>query len=632
MESLSVPYLRRSPAGRLSDDRGLALIASILVLALLGVLTAFAVSGALNSVRTSTVDYQDARTMYAAEAGTELALAQIKQDLRDGYLSDAEMAAIQPPSLPGFSFDSFAVVKTGQPEVEAITDGPYAGLYAITDKVDVFSRASDASGNVSGVVLGAKAQAIPIFQFGVFFERDLEATNGPPMEFVGRVHSNGNIYLSSNNAWYREIITTPNKIFHDRKDHHDVLNGVWINDASGTEKQLNFDSRSVPDPEKFKKKSEKEFDSRVMTDAFGVDSLRLPLPAGVAVNDIVLPRDASDTQEQKDVKYAWNADTYVTVDLTNVDTYGTVCGGLPAPVASPPLYPTISIDRGGKPVPTAAEACGIFKWTWSAFYDGREKDMRDVLDIDVQALSNWVAVAPAQRRVEIIYIDFILPSGISAYPTGTRNWILDATIDPSVRVVNGSQLPNRMTVATEWPVYVKGNYNTVAKQPAALVGDAINVLSNSWQDDQNRPSSGVYAACVGDVQPGNPCTAYENWNWSYRGASETTINAAILAGSWPTPCDHEDAGCPGGYQDFYGGGIENYPRFLENWSGVWYHYKGSLISPFSSQTTHGTWNGSYYVPPKRDWSFDLDFRNPELLPPGTPNVGVVVRTAFREEF
>jgi hypothetical protein len=61
-------------------------------------------------------------------------------------------------------------------------------------------------------------------------------------------------------------------------------------------------------------------------------------------------------------------------------------------------------------------------------------------------------------------------------------------------------------------------------------------------------------------------------------------------------------------------------------------YRGALVSPFTSQKTTGTWNGTYYVPPQREWSFDTDFRNPRKLPPGTPNVGYVLRTAMREAF
>ncbi|NIP61063.1 MAG: hypothetical protein GWO17_24775, partial [Gemmatimonadetes bacterium] len=46
--------------------------------------------------------------------------------------------------------------------------------------VDVYSEAREPAGSSNAVLVSAKAQAIPIFQFGVFFDDDLEATNGPP--------------------------------------------------------------------------------------------------------------------------------------------------------------------------------------------------------------------------------------------------------------------------------------------------------------------------------------------------------------------------------------------------------------------------------------------------------------------
>jgi hypothetical protein len=88
----------------------------------------------------------------------------------------------------------------------------------------------------------------------------------------------------------------------------------------------------------------------------------------------------------------------------------------------------------------------------------------------------------------------------------------------------------------------------------------------------------------------------------------------------------------------YGGGLENFPRFLENWSGVTFRYVGSLVSLFESDHSVGLWgnninpgfsNGAYYNAPTRDWSFDIRFRDPRLLPPGTPRVGTVIQTAFR---
>jgi type II secretory pathway pseudopilin PulG len=641
MRSQRIAHSNSAASGlRRLDRSGLALVATLLVLAIMGMIVAAAVRAVLSSTRTAGLEYHEARAFYAAEAGGEAALAQLKIALQDGYLSDQELADISPPALEGFSYDSFSVAKEGVAVVELITDGPYTGLYALTQNVDLYSLAQNSNGTVSGVVLRVKAQAIPIFQFGVFFEQDLEATNGPPMEFVGRVHSNGNIYLSSNNAWYREMITTPNKVFHDRKDFHNVYDGVFINDASGNDVMLDFDSRSHPGPEAFKAESCANFDCRLQTDAFEVDSLELPLPEGVPAFELVRPREDSDGDGEREVKFAWNADMYVTVDLNNIRTRGQVCGGGDA---TP--WPNILVERSdGREMPGPDDLCRIFPWEWSSFYDGRETELKDVLNIDIAELGIW-AGGSAGRLVELIYVNFSAPGDIGSYASGTRDQMPDASLDPAIRLVNAAALPNRMTVATEWPVYVRGNYNnSVNKQPAALAGDGITILSVAWSDAQNRPPASVFGDCQGLVAPGSPCAAFEAWRgtWTRRNSAETTVNAAILAGHWPTPCDHHDTSCPADgtnafYADWYGGGIENFPRFLERWrdsSGnrIVFHYLGALISPFTSRKTTGTWNGTYYVPPQRDWRFDTDFRDPRLLPPGTPNVGNVIRTAMREAF
>ncbi len=724
---------------RRSDDSGLALVATLLVLAVMGVIVAAGVRAVLTTTRTAGLEYHEARVFYAAEGGGEAALAQLKLALQDGYLSDQELADISPPALAGFSYDSFAVIRLGEAVVEHITDGPYTGLYALTQNVDVYSLAENTNGTVSGIVLRAKAQAIPIFQFGVFFEEDLEATNGPPMEFVGRVHSNGNIYLSSNNAWYREMITTPNKVFYDRKDFHSSLPGVFINDASGNEVQLDFDSRSHPGPDAFKAQSCSHFDCRLQTDAFEVDSLRLPLPPGVPAYELVRPREDTDTDGEREVKFAWNADAYVTVDLTNIRTRGQVCGtslaktdpddvvGTLQVTAIDPVvpgdaiqfqvlgvdcgtfdgsisvavdgvtlvtthlddtcyftytlpsttdelaitvvedatgatgtstwvglqslsddsntpWPDIGVERtGGKIVPGPNDLCRIFAWEWSSFYDGRETELKDALNIDIAQLDAWVNSEDG-RRIELVYVEFRTPIDFGSYVSEIRDQMPDASLDPAVRMINASTLPNRMTVASEWPVYVRGHYNRVNKQPAALVGDGITILSAAWSDAQNRPPTSVFDDCQGSVAPGVPCVDYLAWSgtWVRKNSAETWVNAAILAGHWPTPCDHHDSACAADgtnafYADWYGGGIENFPRFLERWrdgfnNPVYFHYLGALISPFTSHKTTGTWNWTYYVPPRRDWAFDTDFRDPRLLPPGTPNVGNVIHTAMREAF
>jgi hypothetical protein len=725
-----------------TDERGLALIATLLLLALVAVLTTTALTGAMNALRTSGSDYQDTRVFYAAEAGAEATLAQLKVALLDGYLSPDELTNMKPPDLNAVDFDSFAVNKVGDEIVETITDGPFAGLYALTQNVDIYSRAANAAGDVSAVILRAKAQAIPIFQFGVFFEQDLEATNGPPMEFVGRVHSNGNIYLSSDNAWYRDLVTTPNKIIHDRKDFHSVKNGVYVNDSGGTEVPLDFDSRTHADPEAFKAKSCDRFDCRVQTDAFGVDSLSLPLPDGVPPYELLMPRENSDVDAERQVKFAWNADMYIEVDLGNISTKEDVCMGggpkkdpdevggdlqvtalqkvepgatvqfkiLNVPCgeiddvdvqitadgvtffsvidlqncifqATIPIdandvvltaigdddgigtvmngsafwyglqyvndlapWPATTITRSsGGDVPAAKDMCNMFWWDWASFYDGREKELKDVLNIDIAQIVAW-AGGSSSRSSEVIYVEIKVPNTINGYSQETLDLILDGTLDPAVRVLNGQTLPNPMSLASEWPLYVKGDYNRFAKKPAALAGDGITILSNAWDDANNKPPGGTYTSCTNQTAPNSPCAHYLTWQatWTKGPSLETWVNAAILAGHTATPCDHEDSSCIADgssayYTDWYGGGLENFPRFLERWyntSGVrqTLHFVGALISPFTSQKTTGTWNGSYYSPPQRDWQFDTDFQDPRLLPPGTPNVGYVLRTAMREAY
>ena len=186
-------------------------------------------------------------------------------------------------------------------------------------------------------------------------------------------------------------------------------------------------------------------------------------------------------------------------------------------------------------------------------------------------------------------------------------YIVDTSADPAgvtakraIRLKNGGTLPNGgLTVASGNPVYIQGDFNTGSvasavpgatptiqplsnsgdptqptvagydRQPAAVVADAVDVLSNSWND-----------ALAGTVP----------------GASPTTINAAFVSGNVPTG---------GGY---YSGGVENFPRFLENWSNKNFTYYGSMIQLYKSQQAIGRWGSpNVYSPPKRAWYFDTNF-------------------------
>jgi hypothetical protein len=62
------------------------------------------------------------------------------------------------------------------------------------------------------------------------------------------------------------------------------------------------------------------------------------------------------------------------------------------------------------------------------------------------------------------------------------------------------------------------------------------------------------------------------------------------------------------------------------------------VSLFSSQQSSQRWghnlNGGrqYYNAPVRNWNFETRFRNPMLLPPGTPRLGSVLQISYRNVF
>jgi len=172
----------------------------------------------------------------------------------------------------------------------------------------------------------------------------------------------------------------------------------------------------------------------------------------------------------------------------------------------------------------------------------------------------------------------------------------DQGINPGVmRVVNGAELPSSaggFSVATDDPAYIKGDFNTINPTLAMVIGDALTILSNAWDD------------------------ALSN-NYSARHASETVVNAVCIQGIVPSG----DA--------TYSGGVENYFRLLENWSGVSYIFNGSIIQLWESKKAIGLWRygNPVYAAPTRIWSWDSALGGING-PPGTPNVVEITRTQW----
>ena len=81
---------------------------------------------------------------------------------------------------------------------------------------------------------------------------------------------------------------------------------------------------------------------------------------------------------------------------------------------------------------------------------------------------------------------------------------------------------------------------------------------------------------------------------------------------------------------YYSGGLENFPRFLEDWQPSvppkTLTYNGSMVVLFPSRYATGFWGSpNVYVPPTRRWAFDMNFLNQKKLPPCTPEVRKLLR-------
>jgi hypothetical protein len=586
---------RRRRNGTANGDglrRGFALESTLLMLVLFGALIGVATAAIAVYTRTSGVDLKATQVAYAAEGAGDQIMAQLDAAMSDGIITPGDISSLSTPVLPGFTFTQQTQI-VGVPVNRVITRGAFAGLYALEQPMSVRVNAQDASQNRGAIELGVSVQSVPIFQFGVFYDRDLEITNGPPMTFAGWVHSNRRLYLSSANANYMNQITAADSVFWSRKDVAVTLAGVNIANNASILTPLDFDSRSHPGAT-FVARSNLRFNGRLKSQVSGVRPLRLPLPGGMDPVELVRPALGGDTPDVAAVRMANKADLRIVVNLANPLT--NICA-------------EATFFRQAGRVPLGASCPAVFQFNRNKFWDGREMRRPDVLELDMAALRAFVNVSPSDRQVSIIYVEF-----------QGRDSLIPNRDYPALRIRGGSELPlptfpgepGGMTITTNAAMYVQGNYNTINWKPAALIADVANFLSTSWND----------------------ATA-TNLNFPRTIAGPTSVWAALLAGNSETPCDARVCGGP----QPYGGGLENFPRFLENWSGVPFNYTGSLVSLFVSRQSSRNWGhnlnvggNSYYNPPNRNWSFETRFQNPMLLPPGTPRLGSVLQISYRSVF
>jgi hypothetical protein len=196
----------------------------------------------------------------------------------------------------------------------------------------------------------------------------------------------------------------------------------------------------------------------------------------------------------------------------------------------------------------------------------------------------------------------------------------------ALKLVNGARInlgtkdggiPNGLAVVSENPLYIQGNYNANAASDGfndstnvacSVIADAVSFLSANWNDRNS--------------------FSYPH-DSSSRVASTTYYRTAIISGNvipfaWSS----------GNENDFgTDGGVHNFLRYLESWSGRTLYFRGSIISLYYSRQGVGIYKcggDTVYSPPSRGYNFDVEFLNPALLPPRTPMFRDVNITGFTQ--
>ncbi|MCX8157952.1 MAG: hypothetical protein N3J91_16190 [Verrucomicrobiae bacterium] len=441
--------------------------------------------------------------------------------------------------------------------VEAWRYGPlrqrYAGMngYYATYRLAAGAQMEALPGMTVGALVQYELQLadIPVFNHQFFSAMDLEFTPGSSMTLGGRIHANNNLYAYPDSATltFRGDVSAGGRIMSQPNPEDPVMR--------------------MPGVVSYRGKCDEN-----------ARMLKLPLdvaqqPATLRALIEVPPSNEKATSPLGRQRFYNKADLLITLNSAGFS-------------ATSGQYNNFT-----RSVPRSVVTNFV---STNVFFDRRESRQVRTVELDVSRFAAYGLLLRLYlgRDARTVYILNQLPAA-------------PQTIN-AVRIINGETLPSGgLTVATPQPVYIRGHFNapetfrgttnTTQSLPAAIVADAVTVLSPGWNDQNSQA----------------PVTS--------RRAEATTVNAAIITGIVPT----------GG--GFYSGGAENYLRLLEDWRNVTLTFNGSIAVFYPSAVANAPWGAldDVYHPPRRAFAPDVNFQDAAKLPPGTPLLRTIIVADYR---
>lgn len=227
------------------SERGIALITTLLLLMLVSALLVGFTAIVVSDQKFRGMDRDRTKAFYGAQAGLEKLTADLGNLFSTNFAPtgvEINALAATPPALSGIAFTAadgstgykidFPTDANGNPQaaVHNITSGPYEGLIGLLTPYTIDVTAKSASGGETHMQRTLQTVAIPVFQFGNFSDVDLSFFAGPNFTVGGRVHTNGNLFLSNGagaTLKFQDKITAVGEVV-----RQDLSNGVSIDVAS----------------------------------------------------------------------------------------------------------------------------------------------------------------------------------------------------------------------------------------------------------------------------------------------------------------------------------------------------------------------------------------------------------------
>lgn len=668
----------RNTSGSSREQNGAAFIYALFAMVLLAMIAASAFNMTAGNVHLALREETRLQAVALAEGSLEIAYAQWRRYM-ENHLdftnaappngNDLRFIESNPPTTissfrnafnrpeGNYMVDEYRVVpldENGNPYSDL--SQPPAGVASQTDSTSGLNNGSVriyrylATVQVRRAGLGAtvpvrigrtfEVRWAPLVTNAIFYEDRMEIHPGAPMNVIGTVHSNSPLHYGTDNpgnlTFYERVSSASsitNSYYDNRSNPNDASWRGTSPFATAGDRQPN-----TPRQEPVGVNPEDVFDRNDTN--LNNDSFRelIERPDGGSAD----PENIADLRfyNQADIKIEIDSSLRVS-DANYLKIFKKTYNGDPSaktPVSSTdPLFQNI---RGTIVTPSAVDAGTIIT-------DGREANPMFLTSVDVNALTRVLGSASGLGSGGsgfngILYVTDVSSAsngGVSPVPlyNAAQRRYDTLNAEKAIRLRNGSVFDSSLTntnnpnggftVASANAFYVQGDYNSgrtsssgsgntpannnstpptsdnmrannglgdstyngfpeatgYDRKPSMIAGDAVTILSNAWNDTNS--SLGI----------------------SSRVASRTTVNTAIITGNVPTPTQGSSQ---------YSGGVENFPRFLENWSGVRFTYYGSLIQLFQSVFNNGRWpgTGTVYNAPSRLWAFDTNFRR--KLPPG----------------